>query len=102
MKINHGGFQLAVAHVSLDDPQVDAGLEKMSGIGVPEGVNRDHFFVDSGSKLGSTKGPLDTAFGHRSLSLPDCLSSSANGREDKSRMAVGNPIATKQAKGGLG
>jgi len=58
--------------------------------------------VDSGSKLGSTKGSLDTAFGHRSLSLPDPLSGSANGREEKSRMAVGDPIATKQAKRGLG
>ena len=90
-----------MAHVSLDDPQVNPGLEKMSGIGVPEGMNGDHFFVDSGSKLGSTKGPLDTAFGHGSLSLLNPLSGSANGWKDERRMAVGDPIVTEQVKGGL-
>ena len=102
MEIDHGGFQLGMAHVSLDDPQVDSGFEKMGGIGVTEGMNGDHFFVDSGSKLGSTEGPLDTAFGHGSLSLLGPLSGSAKGREEEGRMTVGDPIATEQVKGGLG
>ena len=101
MQIDHGGFQLAMAHVSLNDPQVDAGLEKMGGIGMPEGVNRDHFFADSSSKQGSSKSPLNAAFGHGSLRLLDPFSGSANGWEDKRRMAMGDPIATEQVKGGV-
>ena len=34
VEINHGGFELGMAHVSLDDTQVDADFEEMSGIGV--------------------------------------------------------------------
>jgi len=34
VEIDHGGFELGMAHVSLDDTQVDAGFEEMSGIGV--------------------------------------------------------------------
>ena len=91
-----------MTHVSLDDPQVDAGLEKMGGIGVPESVNGDHLFENTRSKLGPTEGPLDTAFGHGSLRLSDPLSGSANGWEEEGRMTVGDPIATKQVEGGLG
>jgi hypothetical protein len=39
VEIDHGGFELGMAHVSLDDPQVDAGFEEMGGIGVVQGVN---------------------------------------------------------------
>ena len=67
VEIDHGGFELGMAHVSLDDPQVDSGFEKMSGIGVAQGMNGDSLFVDSSSNLGPTEGALDTAFGHGRL-----------------------------------
>jgi hypothetical protein len=35
VEIDHGGFELGMAHVSLDDPQVDSGFEEMGGIGMP-------------------------------------------------------------------
>ena len=34
VEIDHGGFELGMAHVSLDDAQVDSGFEEMRGIGV--------------------------------------------------------------------
>ena len=34
VEIDHGGFELGMAHVALDDPQVDSGFEEMGGIGV--------------------------------------------------------------------
>jgi hypothetical protein len=34
MQIDHGGLQPGMSHVSLDDPEVDACLQKMGGIGV--------------------------------------------------------------------
>jgi len=48
----------------LDDPQVHSGFEKMSGIGVSEGMNGDGLLVDCGSHLGATESALDTALGH--------------------------------------
>src|SRR3972149_732622 len=50
-----------MAHVSLDDPQVDSGFEKMSGIGGAEGVNGASFFSDFCSNLGPAEGGLDTS-----------------------------------------
>jgi len=95
VEIDHGGFELGMAHVSLDDTQVDAGFEEMSGIGVAEGVNGDSFFVDSCSNLGTAEGALDTTFGHGKLSVLCSITVSAQGREEEARMAVGEPIATE-------
>jgi hypothetical protein len=91
-----------MAHIALDDPQVDPRLKQMGGIRVTEGMNGDHLFSDSGGKLSPTKGPLDTAFGHGSLRFPGSISASADGWEDEGGMAMGDPIATEQVKGGLG
>ncbi len=35
VQIDHGGFELGMAHVPLDDAQVHSGFEEMGGIGVP-------------------------------------------------------------------
>jgi hypothetical protein len=101
VEIDHGGFELGMAHVSLDDPQVDSGFEKMSGIGVAEGMNGDSLFSDSCSDLGPTEGPLDTTFGHRRRSVLCSITVSAKGGEEEARVAVGHPIAAEQTEGGL-
>jgi hypothetical protein len=101
VEIDHGGFELGMAHVSLDDPQVDSGFEEMSGIGVAEGVNGDSFFSDSGSNLGPAEGTLDTTFGHGRLSVLCSITVSAKGGEEEARMTVGHPIAAEQMEGGL-
>ncbi len=101
MEIDHGGFELGMAHVSLDDTQVDAGFEEMSGIGVAEGVNGDSLFSDSGSNLGPAEGALDTALGHGRRSVLCSITVSAKGGEEEARMAVGHPIAAEQMEGGL-
>jgi hypothetical protein len=101
VKIDHRGFELGMAHVSLDDPQVDSGFEEVSGIGVAEGMNGDSLFSDSSSHLGPTEDPLDTAFGHGRRSVVCSSAVTANGREEEARVAVGPPIASEQMEGGL-
>ena len=102
MEIDHGGFDLGMAHVSLDEPQVDSGFEKMSGIGVAQGMNGDSLFSDSGSNLGPAEGALDTALGHGRRSVLCSITVSAQGREEKAGVAVGYPIAAEQSQGRLG
>lgn len=58
-----------MAHVFLDDAEVDAGLQEVGGVGVAQGMNGDAFFADTGIPLGTAEGALDTAFGHGSLSF---------------------------------
>ncbi len=53
-----------MAHVALDDPQVDSGFEEMGGIRMTQGMNGDCLLVNSGSDLGATEGALDAALGH--------------------------------------
>ena len=91
-----------MAHVSLDDPEVDPGFEKMGGIGVAKSVNGDALFSDSCSDLGPTEGALDAAFGHGRRSVLCSMTVSAQGREEEAGVAVGEPIAAQQLKGRFG
>ena len=102
MEIDHGGFELSMAHVSLDDPQVDSGFQKMGSVGVSQGMDGDGLFVDSSSGLGPAEGPLDTTFGHGRGSGVCSITVSAKGWEEEGRMAVGHPIAAEQIEGGWG
>jgi hypothetical protein len=101
VEIDHGGFELGMAHVSLDDPQVDSGFEKMSGI-VTQGMNGDSLFVNSSSDLGPPEGALNTTFGHGRRSLLGSITASAKSREEEAGVTVGGPIASEQLEGGLG
>ncbi len=45
MQIHHGGFQLRMAEVLLDHPEVDPGLEQMGGIRMPEHIETSRFWM---------------------------------------------------------
>jgi hypothetical protein len=91
-----------MAHVFLDDAEVDAGLQEVGGVGVAQGMNGDAFFADSGIRLGPAECALDTTFGHGSLSFLCSFAVAAQGWEEELRMAVGYPIVAEQVEGGLG
>jgi hypothetical protein len=102
VEIDHGGFELGMAHVALDDPQVDSGFEEMGGIGVTQGMDGDGLFSDACSNLGPTEGTLDTAFGHGRGSGVCSITASAKSREEEAGVTVGGPIASEQLEGGKG
>src|SRR4029434_1384920 len=87
-----------MAHVALDNAQINAGFEEMSGVGMAQRVYGNSLFTDGGIKLGTTEGALDTAFGHGSLSQGCTRAASTEGREEKTGVAVGEPIAAQQLK----
>lgn len=101
VKIEHGGLQLGMAQVTLDDAQVNSSLKKMCGVGMTQRMNGDSLLTDGGSKLGVTKGTLDAAFGHGGLSLCGAFAVSTEGGKHQTRMAVSHPIAAQQLKGRL-
>ena len=102
VEIEHSGFELGMAHVALDDAQIDAGFEEVGGVGMAQRVYGNSLFSDAGIKLGVTEGALDTTFSHGSLSLRCPLAASAEGGEEKTGMAVGEPVTAQELKGGLG
>ena len=85
VEIEHGGFESSMAHVALDDAQVDAGFEEMGGVGVAQGMDRNAFFEHTGVPLGLAKGALDAALGHGIESLFGVGSPSAESWEEKAR-----------------
>lgn len=55
---------LGMAHVALDDAQIDTGFEEMSGVGMAQGVYRNSLFPHAAIPLSTAQGALNTAFGH--------------------------------------
>jgi hypothetical protein len=93
VEIEHGGFESSMAHVALDDAQVNTGFEEMGGVGMAQGVNGNTFFTHTGIELGAAKGALDAAFGHGIKGLMEAGSLSAESWEEQSGMAVSAPVA---------
>src|SRR6266545_2767774 len=59
VEIEHGSFELGMAHVALDDAQVDTGFEEMGGVGMAQRVYRNSFFMHAGILLSTAEGVLD-------------------------------------------
>ena len=93
VEIEHGGFELGMAHVALDDAQVDSGFQQMGGVAMTQRVYGNSLFTDDGIRLGAAKGALDTTFGHGTHGIFCAFAVSAKSREEKMRMAVSPPIA---------
>lgn len=102
VEVEHGGLKACVAHVLLNDAEIDAGFEEMGGIGVAKGVDGDILFSDSCLELGFAEGALDGGFGHRSFSVAGTLPASSYRREEKARIAVGGPVLTEELQSGVG
>ena len=51
VEIEHGGFELGMAHVALDDAQVDTGFEEMGGVGMAKRMNGTPFLRMPASNL---------------------------------------------------
>ena len=92
VEIEHGGFELSMAQVALDDAQVDTGFEEMGGVAMAQGVDRDAFFEYTGGVFGLTKSALDAAFSHWGKCPFGARAASANSGEEQLGMAVSAPI----------
>lgn len=102
VEIEHGGFETGVTQVALDDAQVDAGFEEMSGIGMAQGVDRHALFEHPGLPLGLAKGALDAALGHGLDGLFGIGYFVAASWEDKTGMAMSEPVLAQQMEGRVG
>jgi hypothetical protein len=56
----HGGFELGMPQVALDEPGIHARFEQMSSVRMSEGVDGDTGFGDTGALCGCADGALDT------------------------------------------
>lgn len=59
----------------------------------------DRLFVNSGSDLGATEGPLDAALSHGQGSVLGSIAASTQSREEETGVTVGSPIAAQEVEG---
>ena len=93
---------VGMAHVFLDDPEVDPGLQEMGGIGVAQGVDGDLFFRMPASNLALRKAPwtLDLAMGVSASWAPCSASCRSPGK--RAGVAVGGPVLAERLQSGIG
>jgi hypothetical protein len=64
VSIDHGGCELGLSQVALDETRIDAGFTQMGGICMSEGMDGATCCGDAGSLSGGTEGTLDTGATH--------------------------------------
>lgn len=102
VKIDHGGLQLGMSHVALDEAGIDPFFQEVRGIAVPEGVNGDMPLFDTGSESGPAECTLDALDSHGLFGCWGYVVAPASCREKQERVSVGEPIASKQYQNVLG
>lgn len=101
MEVEHGGFQARMAHVLLDEAEVDACFQEVGCIGMAKGVDRDPFLSDACLELGSAESALDAGFGHRVWGVRGAFSISSESWEKESGVAVSDPLISQEWQSGL-
>ena len=92
MEVDRRRLERLVAEVLLDKAEVDAGLEEMGGVAVPQGVDRDAFL--HGELLDDTaQGALDRRSGHRLASGSAGLACASQRGEEEPRISMRRPVA---------
>ena len=102
VEVDHGGFQVGVSEVFLDDPDIDACFEEMGCVGMSQRMYGYSFLGDSGLELGPSESALYGVDGHRGSRCRPKIVSSSQGREDKLRIAMGSPVLPHESHGVIG
>ena len=101
VKVDHGGLQSAVAHISLNHCGVDASLQQMSGIAMAQSMNGDSPFGNARSVFGLSEGSLDAVNGHRLPGGCRLIAPSSQSGKNERGVLVGYPVAAEQLIGVL-
>jgi hypothetical protein len=98
VQVEHGGFELGMAQVALDETGVHAGFEQMGGIRMSEGMDGDTCFGDVDSLFGDAEGTLNTGPTHGRGCGGTLLVIPPGGGKEPGGMTVGFPVGTEQSQ----
>jgi len=99
VEIHHGGLDLGMAQIALDNPQVHTFLQKVCGIRVTQGMDVHGALGDAGPAHSFLHGYLDGGFSHGRLACgSEPLSASESGK-DQARVSVRLPVIAEHRKG---
>jgi hypothetical protein len=101
---DHGGFELGVPQVALDETRVHARFEQMGGGGMSESMDGDTGFGDAGALFGCAEGALHTGATHREGRRRTWRVIAPGGRKEPGGVTMGFPVGAEQREclGGQG
>jgi hypothetical protein len=102
VEVEHGGFELGVSQVPLDESGINARFEQMGGVRMAEGMDGDAHFADPGALFGFAKGPLDTGATHGESRRWTLGVIAPGGGKEPGGVAMGFPIGAEQCQGLFG
>lgn len=102
MEVDHGGFELGVPQVALDEPGIDTRFEQMGGVGMPEGMNGHPSFGHPSTMFGCAAGTLDTGATHGRGCRRALLVITPSSGKEPGGVTVGFPVGSQQREGRFG
>jgi hypothetical protein len=99
VEVEHGGFELGMPQVALDETRVHARFEQMGSVRMSEGMDGDAHFGEPGALFGFTEGALDTGATHGSGRGRALVVIAPSGRKEPGGMPMGFPIGAEQREG---
>jgi hypothetical protein len=99
VEVEHGGFELGMAQITLDETRVHAGFEQMGRVRMPQGMDSDAYFGEPGPLFGFAEGALDAAPTHGSGRGRALVVIAPGGGKEPGGVTVGFPIGTEQREG---
>ena len=77
MEIDHGGFELGMAEILLNHPDIETGLQQVSGAGMSKGMNGNSSLFDARGEFSLPESALHTVYSHGIVEEGCCVMASA-------------------------
>ena len=95
----HGGCELGMPQVTLDETGIHASFEQMGGGGMPQGLDGDAHFGDPGPVCGCAEGALDAGATHRRGRRRTVGVMAPGGGKEPGLVTMGFPGGAEQREG---
>src|SRR5262249_50059336 len=104
VEVEHRSFELGMPQVALDEPGVYTGFEQMGRVGMPQSMDGDAHFGDTGSLFGFAEGALDAGATHGRGRGRTLLMMPSGGGKEPGGVTMGFPVGPEQCQriGGQG
>lgn len=99
VEVEHGGFELGMSQVALNEAGIHASFEQMGGIRMPQGMDGDTYFGEPSSLFGFAEGALDTGATHRGGCGRTVSLVAPRGGKEPGGVTMGFPVRAEQCEG---
>ena len=99
VEVEHGGFEVCMAHVALQSAEVDASFEQMGGIGMTERMDADVAFEDARPLGRFAERALDAATAHGRGRGGHVFVIASRGGQEPGGVAMGFPVEAQEFQG---